>query len=232
MSQQTAYEPDSQPILVWDLPTRTFHWLLVLCFALGYVTGEADAWLIAHALSGYTVLGLVAFRLVWGIVGTRYARFSSFAYGPKQALGYLALAVTGRGRRYLGHNPAGSWAIYALLVLAALSGATGWLAIQDFGGKWLEEVHEAIANAMLAVVLLHIAGVAVSGWLHRENLVRAMIGGTKRGRPEDGLQGPWRIVGAGLLAAVLAFWVAALRGDLPALTQPVAEYAQKHKHDD
>jgi len=218
-------------ILVWDLPTRTFHWLLVVCFAAAYLTGEAEAWLVPHAVFGYTALGLVAFRLVWGVIGTRYARFASFAFGPKQALGYLALALTARGRRYLGHNPAGSWAIYALLALAACSGATGWLALQSLGGKWLEELHEGVANAMLAVVLLHVAGAVLSGWLHRENLVRSMVTGVKRGHPQDGLRGPMSVVGVALLVAVMTFWIAALRGDLPALTGPAADYAKTHHHD-
>jgi cytochrome b len=231
MTPTSANGPDSRAILVWDLPTRAFHWLLVLCFVLAYVTGDADAWLVPHAVFGYTVLGLVGLRLVWGIVGTRYARFASFAYSPKQALGYLALAVTARARRYLGHNPAGSWAIYALLALAVLSSATGWLAIQASAGKWLKELHEGAANAMLAVVLLHVAGVVVSSWLHRENLARSMVTGTKRGVPEAGLRGSMRIAGLVLLIAVGAFWVAALRGDLPALTRPAAEYAKTHHHD-
>lgn len=230
MVQPPPTDSEAAPILVWDLPTRIFHWLLVLCFALAYVTGEADAWLLVHALLGYTVLGLVAFRLVWGVVGTRYARFTAFAYSPKQALGYLALALTARARHYLGHNPAGSWAIYALLTLAVLSGATGWLALQDFGGKWLEELHEAVASAMLAVVLFHIAGVAVSSWLHRENLVRAMLDGMKRGRAEEAARRPLRPVAAALLVALAAFWIAALRGDLPELTQPVAEHSRKHRN--
>ena len=229
MTQAPTSDANSGPILVWDLPTRAFHWLLALCFALAYVTGEADAWLLVHALLGYTALGLVAFRLVWGVIGTRYARFASFAVGPKPALGYLALALTGRARRYLGHNPAGSWAIYALLALAALSGATGWLALQDLGGEWLEELHEAMASAMLAVVLLHVAGAIVSSWLHGENLLRAMLDGMKHGHAQDGARGPLRPVAAALLIAVAAFWVAALRGDLPGLTGPVAEYAQKHR---
>jgi cytochrome b len=229
MTNPPENEADSRAILVWDLPTRIFHWLLALCFVLAYVTGEADSWLVAHAVLGHTILGLVVFRLVWGVIGTRYARFASFAYGPRQALGYLALALTARARRYLGHNPAGSWAIFALLALAALSSATGWLVLQEFGGKWLKELHEGVASAMLAVVLLHVAGVAVSGWLHGENLVRSMIDGMKRGRPEDGLRGPLRVAGITLLVAVVAFWAAALRGDLPGLTQPAAEYAKKHK---
>jgi len=227
----SANGTDSRAVLVWDLPTRVFHWLLVLCFVLAYVTGEAEAWLVTHAVLGYTMLGLVGLRLVWGIVGTRYARFASFAYGPKQALGYLALAVTARAPRYLGHNPAGSWAIYALLALAVLSGATGWLAIQPFAGKWLEELHEGAASTMLAVVLLHVGGAVVSSWLHRENLVRSMITGFKRGSPQDGLRGPMRIAGIALLVAVAGFWIATLRGDLPALTRPAVEYAKTHHHD-
>lgn len=167
-------------ILVWDLATRAFHWLLALSFAGAWLTAESERLRNVHVALGYTMLGLVAFRLVWGLVGTRYARFRSFAYGPRAVLAYLRSLFTRSPQHYLGHNPAGSWAIYGLLALAALAGATGYATYNDVGGHAMEEVHEAMANGLLALVMLHIAGVLASSVLHGENLVRAMLTGYKR----------------------------------------------------
>jgi len=167
-------------VLVWDLPTRVCHWLLALSFAGAYLTAESERLRDVHVMLGYTMAGLVAFRLVWGVLGTRYARFASFAYGPRQVLSYLKSLLTRSPQRYLGHNPAGSWAIYGLLGLSALAVAAGYATYNDVGGHAMEEVHEALANGLLALVLVHIAGVAASSLLHGENLVRAMITGRKR----------------------------------------------------
>lgn len=166
-------------VLVWDVPTRLFHWLLALSFAGAFITAESERYRDVHVMLGYTVLGLVAFRLVWGLVGTRYARFWSFAYGPKSVLTYIKSLFTRSPQHYLGHNPAGSWAIYALLAFSLLAGAAGYATYSDIGGHWMEEAHEALANTLLAVVFVHIAGVLVSSLFHRENLVRSMLTGYK-----------------------------------------------------
>lgn len=210
-------------MLVWDLPTRAFHWMFAAAFAGAYVTGESERWLVAHALFGYTLLGLLAFRLLWGIVGTRHARFAAFVRGPRAVGRYLGSLLTAGPQHFTGHNPAGGWAIVALLVLAALSGASGWLALHDVGGKLLEELHEGISATMLAIVALHIGGAVVSSLAHRENLPRAMVTGYKLGYATDALRGSVWIVGIALVAAVGTFWVSALRGDLPAVTQPAVE---------
>ena len=170
-------------VLVWDVPTRVFHWLLALSFAGAFLTAESERYRDVHVMLGYAVLGLVAFRLVWGVVGSRYARFWSFAYGPRSVLTYVKSLLTGSPQHYLGHNPAGSWAIYALLALSLLAGASGYAAYSDIGGHWMEDVHEALANTLLGVVLVHVGGVLVSSLLHRENLVRSMLTGYKSAKP-------------------------------------------------
>jgi cytochrome b len=223
-------------VLVWDLPTRVFHWLLAVSFVGAFATAESERLRDVHVLLGYTMLGLVAFRLLWGVIGTRYARFSSFTFGPRSVLAYLKFLFTRSPRHHLGHNPAGSWAIYALLALTVLAGATGYATYNDIGGGWMEEAHEAAANALLAVVILHIAGVFVSSVLHRENLVRAMVTGTKPGNPGDGIRFRHRIVAAALLLAVVGFWVAG-PGNLPsplngpAQTAAVREHAAERRYD-
>jgi len=195
-------------ILVWDLPTRAFHWLLALSFAGAFLTAESERYRDVHVTLGYTMLGLVAFRLVWGLIGTRYARFRSFAFGPRSVLTYLKSLLTRSPHHYIGHNPAGSWAIYALLVLIVLAGASGYATYEDIGGHWMEEVHEAFSNLLLAAVAAHVAGVAVSSLVHGENLVRAMVTGYKSGLPAQGVRYRHRAIGAALVAAVAVFWIA------------------------
>ena len=170
----------SKRILVWDIAVRGFHWLLALSFLGALLTSESERYRDVHVMLGYTMLGLIAFRLVWALVGTRYARIASFAFGPRQVAGYLKSLLSGRPQHYVGHNPAGSWAIYALVGLTLLAGATGYAAFNDFGGHWMEELHEGAANLLIGAVVVHLAGVAVSSLLHRENLVRSMITGYKK----------------------------------------------------
>jgi cytochrome b len=114
---QAAATPANARILVWDLPVRVFHWLLVASFAGAWLTAEGEQWRLLHVSLGYTVLGLVAFRLVWGVFGTRYARFSSFIRGPSAVARYLGNLMHGRPQHYTVHNPAGAVAIVALLLL-------------------------------------------------------------------------------------------------------------------
>ncbi len=193
-------------ILVWDAPVRIFHWLMVLSFAGAYLTAESESWRLVHVTLGYTMAGLVAFRLAWGLTGTRYARFAAFVRGPKAVARYLRALLRGQPEHTTGHNPAGAIAIVAMLGLTAAIGATGWAAYNDISGEWVAELHELVANAMLLVVGIHVAGVVVASWLHKENLVRAMVTGCKLGSPEDGIRSAWRILAIVMLASVLGFW--------------------------
>lgn len=214
--------------LVWDLPTRVFHWLLALSFAGAFLTAESERLRDVHVLLGYSMLGLVAFRIVWGFAGTRYARFSSFAFGAPSVLAYLKSLLTGRPQHHIGHNPAGSWAIYALLALTLMAGATGYAAYSDIGGHWMEELHEAAANIMLAAVIVHVCGVLVSSLIHRENLVRAMLNGYKTADPRHGIKYRHRIVAAILLLALTGFWFTGY-GDLPGSPGPAPHAAEHHR---
>ncbi len=202
-------------IRVWDIPTRIFHWSLVISFTIAYLTTEDDN--IWHIYSGYIVLGLVAFRLLWGFAGPEYARFSNFVCGPQEVLQYLRGLASGEPKRYIGHNPAGGWMIVALLAslllvtvsglklyaveegLGPLAGVTADLSVirashangdnhededdhekEDEEEEFWEEIHELSTNLTLLLIFLHVAGVLVSGRIHHENLVKAMITGKKR----------------------------------------------------
>jgi cytochrome b len=184
-------------ILVWDLPVRLGHWLMAGSFAAAWLTAESEAWRDVHVIAGYLFAALVAFRLVWGVIGTRHARFADFVRLPGAALSYLKAMLQGRPQHCVGHNPAGGYAILALLVLGAATAASGVANYLEIGGELFEEAHEAFASAMLLVVLLHLAGVAAGSLAHGENLPLAMLTGYKRGDPA------LAIGGQGWLAAAL-----------------------------
>lgn len=193
-------------ILVWDAPVRVFHWLLVLSFAGAYLTAQSERWRLVHVSLGYTLGGLVAFRILWGLMGTRYARFGSFVRGPSAVMRYVRSLLSGRPEHHAGHNPAGAVAIMLLLLLSIATVASGWAIDNNLGGHLLEELHEGASNFMLAVVDVHVAGVALASWLHRENLVLSMVNGKKEGAPHEGIGWAWRPLALLLVAAVLGFW--------------------------
>ena len=207
-------------VLVWDWPVRAFHWCFALLFALAYALGDSERWRNIHVALGYGVLALVAFRLLWGLVGTRPARFTDFVRGPRAVWRDLAGLARGRPSAHSGHNPAGGWAIVALLGLGAATGISGWLRYQELGGEGMEDLHEWLAGAWLALVVLHIGAVVLSSVLHRENLALAMLTGRKQALPGEAAKRPYALVAMGLVAVVglLVGWTA---GAAP--TQAVAD---------
>ena len=165
--------------VVWDPFIRIFHWCTVGLVAVAFFS-DADRPL--HDTAGYIVLALVLARLVWGIVGSPHARFVDFVASPWRILGYLRDLAAGRPRRYVGHNPAGGAMIIAMLGLLLITAGSGWLSETDafFGISWVSHLHNRSAHLLLVLAVLHVAGVAVSSLLHRENLLVAMITGRKR----------------------------------------------------
>lgn len=228
-----AHSAAAHKVLVWDAPVRVAHWLMALSFFGAYLTAESERWRLLHVTLGYTMAALVLFRIVWGLVGTRHARFSNFVRGPKAALRYLGSLVSGKPEHHTGHNPAGALAILALLALALGTAASGWALYNEIGGDVLEEVHEVLANSMLALVGVHVAAVLLSSWLHRENLVGAMISGRKAGAPEEAIRSAWRSVAVLMLAAVLGFgWLqwqsAPAYSERPAVSAQAGDAEREH----
>lgn len=191
-------------VKVWDISIRIFHWTLVIAFFVAYLSG--DELETVHTYAGYYILGLLLYRVIWGLFGTRYARFSSFLFTPTQILAYLKSMFAGKADRYLGHNPAGSVMVFMLLISLVITTWTG-LELYATEGKgplaenimsvnsvayangnerhggneeFWEELHEVFSNLTLLLVGLHILGVLFSIRLHKENLVKAMITGRKR----------------------------------------------------
>lgn len=166
-------------IRVWDGVVRLFHWSTVILFALAYLFESPRD---LHKLLGYTLMVVLAVRVIWGFVGTPHARFWNFVPTPRRFLLYMTDLARGRERRYLGHNPAGGAMIIALMACLAGIGVSGWMMGLDanFGQDWVEELHESFVNLALLLIALHLAGVALASIRHRENLVKAMLTGVKR----------------------------------------------------
>lgn len=219
-------------ILVWDLPVRVFHWLLVGSFAIAWISAESERWRALHVTMGWTMAALVVFRVVWGLVGTRHARFAAFVRGPRAVARALRAMLRGEPEPSVGHNPVGALAIVALLALTLIAAASGWAADAAWGGHFIEEAHEALAHALLVVAGVHVAGVALGSWLHRENLVRAMVTGRKAGEPAQAIRSPWRSVALLLLAAVLGFWWLQWTQAPPRAATPHAALSQPTAGDD
>ncbi len=171
---------DAVMVKVWDPLVRLFHWSLVAAFSITWLTGEEMGWL--HARAGYAIMALLAIRVTWGLFSAGHARFSDFVYRPSTVLAHLVDTLRMRTRRYLGHNPAGGAMIVLLLAMLAVTAGTGYMLTTDafWGVRWVRELHQAIATATLVFVGLHVLGVIVASFEHRENLVRAMITGKKR----------------------------------------------------
>ncbi|WP_076863359.1 cytochrome b/b6 domain-containing protein [Bradyrhizobium mercantei] len=167
-------------VQVWDLPLRLWHWALAILVLVAWVTPNVHDRL--HRLAGYAVIALLAFRLIWGFAGTRYARFGRLGVRLRAAPRYLWNLRRGITGRYIGLNPAGTVMLVALLLLLAVSAITGAMevTVTFFGVWWVEDTHVYASNAVLILVALHVLGVIVVSLLQRQNLVRAMLTGRKQ----------------------------------------------------
>ncbi|MBR0990913.1 cytochrome b/b6 domain-containing protein [Bradyrhizobium japonicum] len=167
-------------VAVWDLPLRLWHWALVACVLAAWFTPPVYDRL--HRIVGYAVLGLLAFRIVWGFWGSRYSRFRMIRVRLRAAPGYLWNLRRGMTGRYIGLNPAGTLMLVALMLALAVSAITGAMSVTTtfFGVWWVEDTHHYSSDAVIVLVVLHVLGVLLMGLLQRESLVRAMITGRKR----------------------------------------------------
>jgi cytochrome b len=199
-----------KPVLVWDLPTRLFHWLLasgcLAAFGLALASPEHSRMFDLHMLCGLFLLPLLAFRVIWGLVGSRYASFRSFLYHPGEAFEYLVGLVRRTAPRHPGHNPAAGYAILAMLVLVIASVGSGLLIP---GSKIFKELHEIVSNVLLAIIGAHLLGVLFHTVVHRENVVLSMLTGTKIANEGEGIAGSHHLI-ALLFLVLTGSWCAAV----------------------
>jgi cytochrome b len=199
MNGENHSSNSSDAIQVWDIWVRLFHWLLVLAFVVAAYTGffGRKTQIDIHVIAGVSAAALVAFRLIWGIWGTTYARFSSFMTPPSKTLRHARCIIGSREHVSIGHTPLGGWMIVALLVLVAAVAITGTVTLGgvvkegplapfvSFASGWgAREVHETLAIVLSALVGLHILGAIFESLRIRENLMRAMVTGRKLDRPD------------------------------------------------
>lgn len=209
-------------VAVWDLPTRLFHWLLVVAVVVSYMTGgEEGSWFVVHTLSGYAVAVLLLFRLVWGFIGSPRSRFADFVHGGSSVRDYAKRLARLDPPRFVGHNPLGGWMVLAMLVVLVGTVITGLFSGEEDGpgslllpliaapgGEGFGEVHETLGNLIIVLACAHILGVFVDWFLTGDNLVRAIITGNKvldadaasRERP---LAGTGRALAVAALAAIV-----------------------------
>jgi len=178
-------------VIAWDPLIRIFHWSLVLFFLFAFITG--DDWENLHVQAGYAVSLLIGFRLLWGLVGTRNARFARFVKTPKVVLSHLRGMLSFKASHYLGHNPVAAVMVILLLSCIALIAFSGMVMIASEGhgplagtlfstwnGDWMEDIHEFLADFTLLLIFAHVAGVLFSSLLEGENLAKAMWTGRKK----------------------------------------------------
>ncbi len=167
-------------VRVWDPFLRIAHWTLVLTVAGAWLTQEG--WGRWHEWLGYAAMAVVIARIAWGWVGPTYARFSHFVKSPAATLHYAWQVMNHAEPRYLGHNPLGAYMIVLLALTVILVSVTGWLYTTDafWGIEWVEELHGALSNVLIAFVVLHVAGVVFTSFRQHENLFGAMLHGSKR----------------------------------------------------
>jgi cytochrome b len=181
----------ARAVRVWDLPVRLFHWTLVALVLTSWVARELGE-MEAHRLSGYGILVLVLFRVLWGFVGSRHARFADFVRTPAAMRAYMKDTLAGRPTRFLGHNPAGGWSVLAMLACLLVQALTGLFLTDDilfdapFHGvlskQWterLDALHEANFALLLVLIGVHVSAIAFYRLVKRENLVAPMITGRK-----------------------------------------------------
>jgi len=187
---QTQSAASTTQIKVWDVLVRVFHWSLVISFTTGYLITKKFP---LHAYAGYTIFALVLTRIVWGFIGTRYARFSAFTYSIEETVQYTRSALhMGKAREYLSHNPMGAIMVYLLLVMLLGNTLLGTMlyGAQQMDGPladivpvmWdenLEAAHKFMAKALLTTASFHLAGVLWATWWHRQNYILAMFTGYK-----------------------------------------------------
>lgn len=198
--------------LVYDLPTRLFHWgfsgLFLTAFAIAKLIDDDSPVFSYHSLAGLTLGFLVMLRIIWGFTGTKHAKFSGFVLQPRELLNYFKDIVTGHKKRWVGHNPASSWAALTMMALALGLGITGYLMTSGPDKEIFEDVHELLANGFFVVAIMHVLGIVLHTIRYQEMIGLSMVDGKKADVPAiETINSPKPAFGILLIALVVGFGI-------------------------
>lgn len=192
---------------VYDLPTRCFHWLFagsfIAAFTISNTVDDDNLAFSYHMIFGLIMVFSLLMRVLWGLIGSRHAKFTDFSLNMTELVTYLKGILSGTNLKWVGHNPASSWAALIMMILALGLGGAGILMATGVAVEVLEEVHELLANTFLVVVILHIAGVIIHQLKHKDSIGMSMVTGYKQDLPET-TESVSRHFGIGLLFLFLA----------------------------
>lgn len=204
---------ETKAVAVWDIPVRLFHWILVLLIAFSWLSSEMD-WMTWHMYSGYTILTLILFRILWGFVGSTHALFSDFIYGPRALVAYIKTLPSRTAAKFAGHNPLGGISVLLILLCVLVQAGTGLFANDDIINEgplfkhvskelsdWLTTIHKYNFNVLLALIAVHVGAVLYYLIWKSENLIKSMFTGHKH-LPAGTMPAPMR--GLGLAVVLLA----------------------------
>jgi len=234
-------------ILVWDIPARLFHLAfaasLSAAIGIGFLVDDEEPLFQLHMIFGIVALFLLLIRVVMGLLGSRYSRFSNFPVHPREVAGYMISAAVSKTKRYAGNNPGSALAAVLMFLLVPALFISGG----GYGGEEFEELHETFAWALLAVIVLHLAGLAWHTIRHRENISLSMVTGRKEGKAEDAISSGHAVWGV-VIAILAGAWITALFAAHDARTATVkvpgigaslrlgenesGEGGREHDHDD
>ena len=223
MNRDTQPESGGKKIRVWDLPTRVFHWSVVVLVIVSWITAEIGGTTMQyHLWSGYAILSLVVFRLLWGIVGSETTRFAHFVRGPRAVVAYARAFFKSDYRPTLGHNPLGGWSVIVLLLTLTLQAGTGLFANDDIltegplyhlvskeSSDFLSTLHSITFDVFMVLVAIHVLAILLYRVWHRENLLKPLFTGDKT--VSQAISAPkqssvWLALPVALLAAETVYW--------------------------
>ncbi len=199
----------SKRMMSWDAAVMVSHWLLAICFVGAVITQDSEKYRLLHVTMGYTMFGLVAFRLVWGFIGGKYARFNSIYPRIKKVIEYLQSLFTAEPQAFIGFHAIGFLAAYLLLAVILMVTISGYIVYEELGPDLFEDLHETLGNLLIAIVGIHIGGVVINAVIQKVKLAMSaeQTGAAKRVAATIERSRPYKWMAALIILAVTYFWV-------------------------
>ena len=196
----------SKRMMSWDAAVMVSHWLLAICFLGAVITQDSEKFRLAHVTMGYTMFGLVVFRLIWGIIGGKYARFSTIFPRLKKVMTYLRSLFTSQPQKFIGFHAVGFLTAYILLAVILMVTISGYLVYEEIGPDLFEDLHETLGNLLIAIVAIHVGGVLIHAILEKIKVKVSLQSSALPSRVR-----PYKWMAGIILMAVTYFWMTQIR---------------------